>query len=219
MGVWDALERPWQEAFELAWESWCAGSLGIGAVVVDPDGDTLARGRNRVFEDTAPPGQLAGNRIAHAELNALAQLDHGSLEHHRLYTTLEPCLGCTGAIRLSRVGSVSYAAGDPLWSGVNALLAANVEVLRRWHLFDGPRTDALSVLGFLLPLVRTLERHPTSSGVDVWRQHVPARVRLAEELVASGRLRRAAAEGALLPDVLSLLSAELDALLETESRT
>ncbi|MCK9893010.1 hypothetical protein [Frankia sp. AgB32] len=43
------------------------------------------------------PGQLAGSRIAHAEVNALAQLPMGSFADHELYTSVEPCCLCMGA--------------------------------------------------------------------------------------------------------------------------
>jgi tRNA(adenine34) deaminase len=93
------LEGPWRECFELAWEAFGAGTIPVGAVVVDASGATVARGRNRIFEATAPAGQLAGTYIAHAELNALAELPalptrdgQGPYSRHTLYTTLEPCV-------------------------------------------------------------------------------------------------------------------------------
>jgi hypothetical protein len=33
--VLDGLDAPVRRCLELAWESWCAGSIGVGAVVVD----------------------------------------------------------------------------------------------------------------------------------------------------------------------------------------
>lgn len=214
---WATLEPPWRDAFQLAWESWCAGSLGVGAVVSDPDGAIVARGRNRIFEDEAPAGQVAGSRIAHAELNAVAQLtfSDGGLREHSLYTTLEPCLGCIGAIRMSMIGTVHYAAADPLWSGVNELLAANVDVVRHWPLVDGPRSDALAVLGFLLPLIRTLEERPESKFVETYRQTLPAQVQLAQDLIASGEVRDMAEAGATVHDVLGSIGERLEAAAKT----
>lgn len=212
-GAWHDLELPWRAAFELAWESWCAGSLGIGAVVTDDDGEIVARGRNRIFEDAAPPGQVAGTRLAHAEVNALAQLGYrdGRPLGHAIYTTLEPCLGCSGAIRMSLVGTVHYAAGDPLWTGANELLATNVEVVRHWPRVHGPRADALATLGFLLPLVRILERDPDARFVETYRDTRPAHVGLAEMLVVSRALHQRAEDGASLPDALAPIWDELDA--------
>lgn len=221
--TWGSLDPPWREAFELAWESWCAGSLGIGAVVSEPGGTIVARGRNRIFEDEAPAGQVAGSRIAHAELNAVAQLPYsdGGLPEHTLYTTLEPCLGCIGAIRMSMIGTVRYAATDPLWSGVNELLAANVDVVRHWPLVDGPLSDGLAVFGFLLPLMHILEERPESRFVATYRRTLPTQVRLAEDLVASREVRNMADAGATVHDVLGSIGERLEAVsgtTETASR-
>ena len=70
--AWAALEQPWQLAFELAWEAFQAGSVPVGAVVVDPGGDLVTQGRSRSTEPTGPSRQLAGTSLAHAEVNALA---------------------------------------------------------------------------------------------------------------------------------------------------
>ena len=110
--AWEALEPPWRDALELAWEAFQAGTIPVGAVVVDIDGDVIARGRNRIFDAAAPPGQLAGTRIAHAEINALAQLPPSAYESHVLYTTLEPCLVCFGAAVFSTIGTIRFAAAD-----------------------------------------------------------------------------------------------------------
>lgn len=99
--------EPMASAVQLAWESFCAGSLGIGAVIMLGD-DVVATGRNRLNEHHAGDDVLAGTSLAHAEMNALAKLrwrQHRGAELH-LWTTLEPCLQCLGAIRLSEVTHV-----------------------------------------------------------------------------------------------------------------
>ena len=89
--TWDALSSSWKMAFSLAWESLQAGSPPIGAVVVDRDQRIVSQGRSRRHEAVAPRGQLAGSRIAHAEINALAAV---AIEAHglTLLTTLQSCL-------------------------------------------------------------------------------------------------------------------------------
>ena len=54
-----------------AWEAYKAGSVPIGAVIVDAEGHILTRGRSRRFERAGEPGTVFGNPLAHAELNAL----------------------------------------------------------------------------------------------------------------------------------------------------
>lgn len=58
----------------LAWEAYRAGSLPVGAVVVDSSSEPVGQARSTRHEDIQVPNQLANTRIAHAEVNALAQL-------------------------------------------------------------------------------------------------------------------------------------------------
>jgi tRNA(Arg) A34 adenosine deaminase TadA len=106
------LDEPWRASLELAWEAYLAGTIPVGSVVAAPGGTIVARGRNRIFE---PSGSgLAGSRLAHAEVDALAQLPATDrYRDHVLYSTLEPCLLCTAAALLTTVGRIEYAASDP----------------------------------------------------------------------------------------------------------
>jgi tRNA(adenine34) deaminase len=117
--AWNALSQPWQACLEEAWESWCDGSAGVGAVIVDGDGHIVSRGRNRRHDPRPRDGALAGTRLAHAEMCALAELPPGTCEHYTLYTTFEPCLMCAGAIMLARIPRVRYAAADPVFDGLH----------------------------------------------------------------------------------------------------
>ena len=65
---------PWRVAVDQAWESFVAGSFGVGAVVTDPSGAVVSAGRNRIGESTGPSGRLYGTRLAHAEMDVLAGL-------------------------------------------------------------------------------------------------------------------------------------------------
>ncbi|MGW2833173.1 deaminase [Streptomyces sp. NPDC001286] len=97
-GPGDPIPAVWRLPFELAWEAFRAGSRPVGAVLYDAGGRVVAAGRNRAQEAQAPRGQLAGTAIAHAEISALAQLPAGRRrDGHRLHTTLEPCLLCSGS--------------------------------------------------------------------------------------------------------------------------
>src|SRR5207302_7290832 len=74
---------------------------------------------------------LFGHRLAHAEVNALVSVDHAAV-HARdcvLYTTLEPCALCVGAIRMLGLKDVRYAARDPV-AGSLALFEAT-DFMRR----------------------------------------------------------------------------------------
>ncbi|MCB8955423.1 MAG: nucleoside deaminase [Nocardioides sp.] len=104
-------------ALEEARAALLTGDVPIGAVVLDPDGTPVARGRN-VREAQADP-------TGHAEVVALraAARERGEwrLEGHTLVVTLEPCTMCAGAAVLSRVERVVFGAWDPRAGAVGSL--------------------------------------------------------------------------------------------------
>jgi len=84
------LEPPWPHVFELMWEAYVVGTIPVGAVVAGSDGSIVAHGRNRIF-DRPHSGQLAGTRLAHAEINALLGLSAERIYPElTLYSALEP---------------------------------------------------------------------------------------------------------------------------------
>ncbi|MEU7304410.1 nucleoside deaminase [Streptomyces sp. NPDC007206] len=148
---------PWRLPFELAWEALRAGSRPVGAVLYGPEGGVVAAGRNRSREAVAPPGQLAGTDLAHAEINALAQLPAGRRHPgHRLYTTLEPCLLCSGALIHAHVPHVVYATADEHWRGVERVPEAGGAIAARWATREGPLDGPLRPLACFGALLMTL---------------------------------------------------------------
>ena len=102
----DDLERL-RRAVQLAHEAGQMGNLPIGAVIT-LDGRIVAEGKNAIW---AP--RLAPNR--HAEIEALEALHpdlRGQAGEMVLYTTLEPCLMCLGAILVYHIGRVVFGAYD-----------------------------------------------------------------------------------------------------------
>jgi tRNA(adenine34) deaminase len=172
------IDPAWRSCFELAWEAFRAGSLPVGAVLVDERGDIVSSGRNRFHEKAGPDGHLAGSRIAHAEINALATLPPGEYGGHTLYTTLEPCLLCTAALRLSHVGTVRFAAPDPLWAGMERIPELSEQLSRRWAERAGPIDGPLRTWGALLPLITAVERD-VRSVQDAHAEAMPAVLALA----------------------------------------
>jgi len=98
-----------QQAIAEARAAEAAGEVPVGAVIVSPAGEIIARGSNRVLSDSDP--------TAHAEIVALrsagAALGNYRLLGCTLYCTLEPCSMCAGAILHARVARLVYAAADP----------------------------------------------------------------------------------------------------------
>ena len=83
--------------------------MPVGAVLFSAEGTVLARDGNRIVERRDP--------TAHAEMLVLRagaeNLRNERLIGTTLYVTLEPCAMCVGAISLSRVGRLVFAADDP----------------------------------------------------------------------------------------------------------
>lgn len=90
------------------------GEVPVGAVMVDPDGNIVARAGNRTRELNDP--------TAHAELlvirEACAALGSERLPGHSLWVTLEPCPMCAMAISAARIARLHYGAADPKSGGV-----------------------------------------------------------------------------------------------------
>ncbi|WP_431850501.1 nucleoside deaminase [Allosphingosinicella sp.] len=91
-----------------AGEAAAAGEVPVGAVVVR-DGEVIAAAANRMRSRCDP--------TAHAEMEALREaglaLGTSRLDECDLWVTLEPCAMCAGAIALSRIRRLYFAAADP----------------------------------------------------------------------------------------------------------
>lgn len=90
------------------------GEVPVGAVIVGPDRQILARAGNRTERDR--------DASAHAEILAMreAAVRIGSWRLSRcdLYVTLEPCPMCAHAISLFRIRRLIFGAHDPKGGGV-----------------------------------------------------------------------------------------------------
>ena len=115
--AWDSVGSPWHVAMEEAWNSWIAGSAGVGAVLIDETGSVVAKGRNRTTEQSR--SHLSGTIMAHAEMDALSQVPFGTRITGSLYTTFEPCIMCAATIAFYRVPEVNFAAADPFFDGLH----------------------------------------------------------------------------------------------------
>jgi len=85
-----------------------AGELPVGCVIAR-DGEIIARAHNEC--------EARQDATAHAELLAIRQASAAAgdwrLNRCTLYTTLEPCPMCAGAIVQARMGRLVYGAVDP----------------------------------------------------------------------------------------------------------
>ncbi len=104
-----------REALALAAEAGAAGEVPVGAVVVC-DGSVIGRGRNSPIALHDP--------TAHAEVMALREAAlvrrNYRLESAVLYSTLEPCVMCAGALVTARVRSLVFGVRDLRFGGVRS---------------------------------------------------------------------------------------------------
>lgn len=94
---------------ELAFDE---GEVPIGAIVVKDD-RIVGRGRNQM--------ERLGDPTAHAEILAIgAAAEHFEswrLLGATLYSTVEPCVMCAGAVVLARIERLVYGTTDPKFGG------------------------------------------------------------------------------------------------------
>ncbi|WP_290584223.1 nucleoside deaminase [Aeromicrobium sp.] len=111
----------WEPAMRLALDeargALATGDVPVGAVVLDPSGEVIGRGRNTRERDADPTG--------HAEVVAIreaaAARGEWRLEDCTLVVTLEPCTMCAGAVVASRIGTLVLGAWDDKAGAVGSL--------------------------------------------------------------------------------------------------
>jgi tRNA(adenine34) deaminase len=202
--AFSGLDPAWREAFVLAWESYVAGSNPVGAVVVDQDRRVVGRGRNQVLDVRIGTGRLASTDIAHAEINALADIGRGSAGL-TLLSTLEPCPMCAGAAMLSRVGTVAYAATDPFF-GVSRFPTLRDRFEQRGRRLEEPVPEPLASFAGALVLEFELRDAAVAEVAEAWQAEHGA-TRLARRLRTKGRL-----------DELARAHAEIDEVVDVAAR-
>jgi tRNA(adenine34) deaminase len=104
-----------RQALALAEQAQAAGEVPVGAVVV-LNGEVIGKGRN------SPIG--ANDPSAHAEMLAIreacARIGNYRLEGATLYSTLEPCVMCAGALVAARVSTLVFGSRDLRFGGVRS---------------------------------------------------------------------------------------------------
>lgn len=109
-------------------EAAAAGEVPIGAVVVI-GGELVGRGMNRVIRD--------GDTTAHAEIVALRDAFR-ALNNYRapgatIYTTVEPCAMCAGALLHARVSRVVWGAPDLKFGAAGSVVDLFAEAKLNHH--------------------------------------------------------------------------------------
>ena len=96
-----------RKALEEAKYAFYKNEVPVGCVIVN-ENEIISRSSNMV--------ELLNDSTAHAELIAITSaqnsINNKNLDSCILYTTLEPCLMCHGAIYWSKINTIVYGASD-----------------------------------------------------------------------------------------------------------
>ena len=107
-----------REALTEAEQAFAADEVPVGAVVV-LEGRIVGRGHNRAVR--------SGQPFEHAEVvamwDAVASVGAHALEQAVLYSTIEPCVMCIGAVLLAKIPRVVFGAREPRTGACESVLA------------------------------------------------------------------------------------------------
>ena len=138
-------DKGWmQEAIAQARQAAKIDEVPIGACIVDKKGDLLGSAFNRTIVDNDP--------TAHAEILAIRaaalKIDNYRLTDTTIYTTIEPCAMCAGAIVNARIKRLVYGAPDERFGAVETHFGiGNTDLLNhRVEIASGLMTDECRAL-------------------------------------------------------------------------
>ncbi|HYH44415.1 MAG TPA: nucleoside deaminase [Thermoanaerobaculia bacterium] len=141
------------QALEQAEKSYREGGLPIGAVMVE-DGAVIARGHNRRVQD--------GDPIAHGEMDCLRRAGRKPrYDRVTLYTTLSPCMMCSGTVLQFGIPRVVVGEADNFPGNPELLRQHGVDVV----VLDDPACIEL--------MARFIRERP-----DLWDEDIAGRTRL-----------------------------------------
>lgn len=207
----------WQEAFSEAWVAFCEGTIPIGAIMADVDGNILSRGHNSIYSST-----VLNPKLQHAEMNCLANLDthkYPAVREYILYTTVEPCPMCMGSLTMSNIRHVRYAAHDDFAGSAHMAFADRYISLKKIDI-ECPNNGMEPVQLALQACFDFRRNNAIVSNVvlDHFKSRCPESVTAAANLFISGRINRFAEENTSAGDAYDAIEAECCAVREKNSR-
>ncbi len=98
-----------------------AQEVPVGAILIDTDGNIIARAHNCPISSQDP--------TAHAEIVAIREaaekINNYRLSGTTMFVTLEPCLMCAGALVWARVEKLFFGASDPKSGAFGSVIDIN----------------------------------------------------------------------------------------------
>jgi tRNA(adenine34) deaminase len=189
---WKEVPYIWQECFKEAWVSFQEGSRPVGAIVINDEGEIVARGKSSTFNEISN-SVISNNELAHAEVNALLKLDnriHRKVASYVLYSTLEPCPLCFGAFYMSGIRNLEYAAKDK-YGGSTNLRNTTPYLSRKPIKINGP-VSYLENLSILLNVYfERLIDYPSQVVLEKITEDYPETINLANSWFEEQKLKNA----------------------------
>ncbi len=142
-------DRFLQAAYEEALKGLEEGGIPIGGVIAHR-GEIVARGRNRRVQD--------GNPVLHGEMDTLAKAGRRPASFYKdcvLYTTLSPCIMCSGAIALYKIPEVVI--------GEDANCAGEIDFLRS----RGVKVTVLNDPELIAMMKKFIDENP-----EIWNEDI-----------------------------------------------
>jgi len=141
-----------KEALKEAKKAFSLGEVPVGALIVK-EGRIISRAFNgkEFLQDPTAHAEILAIREASGRLNSWR------LDGSTLYSTVEPCIMCAGAIIQSRVDRVVYAVADPKFGGVESLfkLLSDERVNHRPEVVKIELEEAAELLKSFFKLLRS----------------------------------------------------------------
>jgi tRNA(adenine34) deaminase len=110
-----------QTCLEEAEKAFDEGEVPVGAAVISPDGEILAKAHNLTIHANSP--------TAHAEILAINEaaraMGNYRLTGCSLYVTMEPCVMCAGAMVEARIKKVVFGCFDAKRGGLCSVVDIN----------------------------------------------------------------------------------------------
>lgn len=211
--MYNDLSPIWQATFDEAWTAFCEGTIPIGAIIIDRDGNILSRGHNSIFSSSVP-----NPRTQHAEMNCMMSLDtqkYPDIRDYILYTTMEPCPMCMGTITMVNVRHVRYAAHDGYCGAAH--LAFDERYISRKKIDIAFDNNGMEPVQLALQIYFDFKRYNEATSnkvVDFFRERCPESYLAALELFKSGKLEEFAAAKVLAGDAYDYVLQLCDCLRE-----
>jgi tRNA(Arg) A34 adenosine deaminase TadA len=202
--AWQALPAAEQVVFRAAWKACARGTVGVGCAILDESGQIISSARNATRGDGDDDLPIAGTYVAHAEINALAQIPtERNLDRCTLITSILPCLMCAGAAVMAHVGQVRYLTADPLFPDFLALRQVGEIARRQWPVYQECPQNEWTVLALVLSAHSKAVAKPDGLVMTTYELLEPEAASLLRQIVRREIFARSACGGADIPEVLA----------------